>query len=205
MSQTCVCICIKYLSFFLCPKLIMPQIQFMNNRMNAFLSHVSSLHLVSVPILMKNIPIISFEDIICFEPLKVKTESEVTQSCLTLCGPMDRSPPGSSVHGVFQARILEWVAISFSSGSSWSRNQTQVSHIVGRRFTVWATRELPFRFAYLIVTTANVKSLTPKLCYTGKMLKLLIMMQALFHLLSQTTALSSSPSRFFHTVPPSHV
>ena len=40
--------------------------------------------------------------------------SEVTQSCLTLCDPMDCSPPGSSVHGIFQARILEWVAISFS-------------------------------------------------------------------------------------------
>ena len=42
------------------------------------------------------------------------TESEVTQSCLTLCDPMDCSLPGSSVHGIFQARILEWVAISFS-------------------------------------------------------------------------------------------
>ena len=42
----------------------------------------------------------------------------VTQSCPTLCDPMDCSPPGSSVHGTFQARILEWVAISFSRGSS---------------------------------------------------------------------------------------
>ena len=43
------------------------------------------------------------------------------QSCLTLCDPMDYNPPGSSEHGIFQARILEWVAISFSRGSSWSR------------------------------------------------------------------------------------
>ena len=46
--------------------------------------------------------------------MKVKSESEVTQSCLTLSDPMDRSLPGSSVHGVFQARVLEWGAIAFS-------------------------------------------------------------------------------------------
>ena len=54
---------------------------------------------------------------------------------------MDCSPPGSSVHGIFQARILEWVAIFFSRGSSWPRDVTQVSHITGRLFTIWATRE----------------------------------------------------------------
>ena len=64
--------------------------------------------------------------------------NEVTQSCPTLCDPMDCSPPGSLVHGIFQAWILEWLAISFSRGSSWTRDRTQVSHIVGRRFTVWA-------------------------------------------------------------------
>ena len=56
---------------------------------------------------------------------------------------MDCSLPGSSIHGIFQARILEWVAISFSRGSSQSRDRTQVFHIVGRCFTVWATREVP--------------------------------------------------------------
>ena len=45
-------------------------------------------------------------------------ESEVTQLCLTLCDPVDCSPPGSSVHGIFQAKVLDWVAISFSRGSS---------------------------------------------------------------------------------------
>ena len=65
----------------------------------------------------------------------------VTQSCLTLCDPMDCSLPGSSVLGIFQARILEWVAIPFSRGSSQPRNQTQVSHTAGRLFTVWATRD----------------------------------------------------------------
>ena len=67
--------------------------------------------------------------------MKVKeSESEVAQLCLTLCDPMDWSPPGSSVHGILQARILEWVAISFSRGSSWPRDRTQVSRIAGRCF-----------------------------------------------------------------------
>ena len=70
--------------------------------------------------------------------------SEVAQSCPTLCDPMDYSLPDSPVHGIFQARILEWVAISFSR-SSQPRDWTPVSRIVGRRFTVWATREAPTR------------------------------------------------------------
>ena len=65
----------------------------------------------------------------------------VTQLCLTLCDPMDCSPPGSSVHGILLARILEWVAIPCSRGSSPPRNGTWVSCIAGRRFTVWDTRE----------------------------------------------------------------
>ena len=69
-------------------------------------------------------------------------ESEVTQSCPTLCDPVDCSLPGFSVHGILQARILEWVAISFSRRSSWSRDWTRDSHTVGRHFTVWATREV---------------------------------------------------------------
>ena len=60
---------------------------------------------------------------------------KVTQSCPTLCNPMD-----STVHGILQARILEWVAIPFSSRSSQPGDQTQVSHITGRFFTSWATR-----------------------------------------------------------------
>ena len=52
---------------------------------------------------------------------------------------MDYSLPGSSVHGIFQAIVLEWIAISFSRGSSQPRDQTRVYRIVDRRFTVWAT------------------------------------------------------------------
>ena len=55
--------------------------------------------------------------------------------------PMGCSPPSSSVHGILQARILEWIAISFSRGSSRPRDQTQVSHIAGRHFNLCATRE----------------------------------------------------------------
>ena len=55
---------------------------------------------------------------------------------------MDCSLPGSSVHGIFQAIVLEWIAISFSRGSSQPRDQTQVSRIVDRHFTIWATREV---------------------------------------------------------------
>ena len=62
----------------------------------------------------------------------------------TLCKPMDYNPPGSSVFGIFEARILEWVAISFSRGSSWPRDQTHVScvsSIASGHFTQWAIRE----------------------------------------------------------------
>ena len=72
--------------------------------------------------------------------LKVKVL--VTQPCLTLCDPMDYSLPGSSVHRILQARILEWVAIHFSRGSSRPRDQTQVSSIADTFFTIWATREV---------------------------------------------------------------
>ena len=65
----------------------------------------------------------------------------VTQSRLILCDPMDCNPAGSSVHEILQARILEWVAISFSRGSSQPRDWTQVSLIVGKFFTVRATGE----------------------------------------------------------------
>ena len=71
----------------------------------------------------------------------MKVKMLVAQSCWTLCDPMDNSLPGSSVHGILQARILEWVAISSSRGSSWPRHRTWVSCIAGRFFTVWATRE----------------------------------------------------------------
>ena len=74
--------------------------------------------------------VLSISSVIYFV-LKVKVKSLM---CPILCNPVDCSPPGSSVHGILQARILEWVAISFSRGCSQPRDQTQVSHIVGRYF-----------------------------------------------------------------------
>ena len=74
--------------------------------------------------------------------LATKWYSEVTQLCPTLCDPMGCSLSSSSVNGIFQARVLEWIAISFSKGSFRPRNRTQVSCIAGRRFTVWAIREV---------------------------------------------------------------
>ena len=70
--------------------------------------------------------------------LKPERESEAAQSCPTLHDPMDCSLPRSSVHGIFQARVLEWGAISFSRRSSWPRDQTRVSHIVGRLYHLQA-------------------------------------------------------------------
>ena len=70
-----------------------------------------------------------------------ESENEVAQSCQTLCRPLDCSPPSSSVHGILEARIMEWVAISFSRGSSPPRDRAQVSHIAGRRFNLYTTRE----------------------------------------------------------------
>ena len=69
----------------------------------------------------------------------------VAQLCQTICDPLDYSPPGSSVHGIFQARILEWVAISYSRESSWPRYWTYGSYdscIAGKLFTCWATGKL---------------------------------------------------------------
>ena len=66
----------------------------------------------------------------------------ITQLCLILCDPVDCSPPGSNVHGIIQARLLEWVAIPFSGGSSWPRDWTQVFCVAGWFFAIWATTDL---------------------------------------------------------------
>ena len=115
----------------------------------------------------------------------------VAQSCLTLCNPVDYSLPGSSVHRILQARVLEWVAISFSRGSSQPRVWTQVSQIAGGLFTVWAMREAfcfrtilfwwltlqyslksgslippaPFFFLMIALTTRDLLCLHTLLCY----------------------------------------
>ena len=72
-----------------------------------------------------------------YDSVKVK----VTHLCPALFDPMDCSLPGSSVLGILQSRILEWVAVPSSRGSSWPRDWTRVSCIAGRFFTIWATRK----------------------------------------------------------------
>ena len=66
-----------------------------------------------------------------------------SQACLTLCDPMDRGPPGSSVHGTLQARTLQRIAMPSCRRSSQPRGRTQVSRIADGFFTVWVTREAP--------------------------------------------------------------
>ena len=91
-----------------------------------------------------------------WEALKMKVL--VTQSRPTLCDPRDCSPPDSSVHGILQARILEWVAIPLSKGSSCSRDWTHVSCIASKFFTIWATREalLDASNIYLLVSCIDM-------------------------------------------------
>ena len=83
--------------------------------------------------------------------LAFKVKVLVARSRPTLFDPMNCSPPRSSVHGIFQARIMEWVAIPFSRGSSRPRDQTRVSCMTGRFFTIWAAR-LAHKWCYSAVT-----------------------------------------------------
>ena len=86
-----------------------------------------------------------------FSPFSSSAKSEsslVVSDSIRLHG-LYCSLPGSSVHGILQGRVLAWVAIPFSRGSSWPRDQIQVSHITGIFFTIWATREAPFWKFYI--------------------------------------------------------
>ena len=99
--------------------------------------------------------------------------------------PMDCSLWGSSVHGIFQARVLEWIAISFSRGSSWPSNRTWVSHIAGRLFTVWAWAPKNWCFWIVVlektlespldckeIQPVNPYEISPEYSLEGLMLKL---------------------------------
>ena len=81
-----------------------------------------------------------------------ESESEVAQSCLTLYNPMGCSLPGASTHGIFQARILEWVALSFSRGSSRPRDWTWVSRNAGRLFDHLSHQGSPHSFGFTLIS-----------------------------------------------------
>ena len=87
----------------------------------------------------------------------------VAKLCLNVCDPMDYSPPGTSVHGISQATVLEWVAISFSRQSSWPKDRTLVSWIAGRYFTAeppgkssWWTEDLIYLHGVLQKVSGQV-------------------------------------------------
>ena len=88
----------------------------------------------------------------------------VAQLCLTLCDPTDCSPPGSSVHGILQARILEWVAILFFGGSCRPRDWTCISCSAGRFFTIWAMREAHFSYMFIFSGCMYIESFNFSFC-----------------------------------------
>ena len=92
-----------------------------------------------------------------------KAKVLVTQSCPTLSDLMDCSPPGSSVHGISQARILEWVAISFCMGSSWPRNGTRVSCIASSLLTIWDGSPNALSYSHTIALQFTPTHLFPHL------------------------------------------
>ena len=95
----------------------------------------------------------------------------VTQSCPTLCDPLDYSPSGYSVHGIFQARIQQWVAISSSRGSSWPRDWTHiscvscVSCIAGWLFTCWTIEQMNGSTPLKTQTQARLIEIKDWLCH----------------------------------------
>ena len=103
--------------------------------------------------------------------VKVKSLSRVR-----LCDPVDCSLPGSSVHGIPQARILEWVAIPSQDprGSSPPRDRTWVSCISGRRFNLWATREVVI-LVLPQIKSDTVSSVSPSICHEVMGLEVMIL------------------------------
>ena len=103
-------------------------------------SHNCERRLTATKLVTEGLKAVSKSELL-HKQLILKVRELVPQLCPTLETPQAVASPGSSVHGILQAKILEWVAIPFSRGFFWSRDQTQVSCNAGRFFTVWTTRE----------------------------------------------------------------
>ena len=90
---------------------------------------------------------------------------------------IDCSLPGSSDHGILQARILEWVAMPFPKESSWPRDWTQVSHIASRLFTIWATKEPLSIYLSSMVSREEIRQNTEKIIYVKQNMKRMQLIQ----------------------------
>ena len=107
--------------------------------------HLLKQNCLIIQFTLKYIPIVNFQRLQRSPSPVLSRVCVHTQLSPTFCNPRDCSPPGSSVHGIFQARILKWVAISYSKGSSWHRDQTGVSCVfcIDRQILYhWATWEV---------------------------------------------------------------
>ena len=135
------------------------------------------LSLLSVVLIVFHIPLYSPTSLLVWKSWCA------AQSCPTLYDPMNCSLPGSSVHGILQAGILKWVAISFSRGSSWPRDCTWVSCIVEGVFTIWATRE------------------AHKLVVDLKILTLIINYKIFYHTLFSSSSIFPSSTMASHMLP----
>ena len=146
-------------------------------------------------LLLLNVPFVSFVhsttarvSSVCF--MQILIMLCIAQSCpILFCDPMDYCPPGSSVHGIFQARILEWVAISFSRGSLWPRYQTCVSCIGRQILYHWATTEAQYLSLILACLFTLIMAMFEKLITPD-----LTTVSFLWFLYTSTSCISSKKS-----------
>ena len=109
----------------------------------------------------------SFFTVWAIREAHIEHERKWSHSVMSDCDHMDHSLPDSSIHGIFQARVLEWIAIAFSRRSSQSRDWTWVSCILGRCFTVWDTRKVPHRVWMCLKCIMLTKTVQKQNIYTS--------------------------------------
>ena len=115
------------------------------------------------PTAVRKVSFIPLHPCQCLLPLCACGHAQPLQSCLTLCHPLDCSPPGSSIHGILQARILQWVAMPSSRGFSWPKGQTlRISYVssTGKFFTPGATWDAPLNLFTVFKMRCTLKKYT---------------------------------------------